>query len=58
MPRTGSGICFLGMSLFLVGERIRIIRKRGEHGQAEETRQRPEALVHSVIPLRTHRHKP
>src|ERR1700737_834982 len=37
-------------NLVMAGKRCRISRKRGEHGQGEETSQRPEALVHSVVP--------
>ena len=44
--------------LLLAGERCRIAQKCGEHRQGEQTSQRPEALVHSVVPLRTNHHEP
>jgi hypothetical protein len=37
------------LNFLVAGERYRVIRKRGDHGEREETSQRPEALVHSVI---------
>jgi hypothetical protein len=46
------------LGLLLGGERSRIARNRGEHHQGEETSQRPEMLVHSVVPLRTSRRDP
>src|ERR1700681_2669166 len=51
MARPGRRIRLPGMlNLLVAGERYRIIRKRGEHGQGHETSERPEASVHSVIP--------
>ena len=38
------------LNLLVAGERYRIIRKHGEHGEGEEASQRPEALVHPVVP--------
>ena len=50
----GRRFCLLGMvSLLVTGSRCRITRKRGEHGQGAQTSQRPETLVHFVIPPRT-----
>ena len=47
-------VCLLGMvSLLVAGNRYRLARKRGEQSQGEQTSQRPETLVHSVIPPRT-----
>jgi hypothetical protein len=44
-------VCLLGMvGLLVTGSRYRITRKRGEHGQGAQTSQRPETLVHFVIP--------
>src|SRR5438552_4865925 len=44
----------LGMlSLLVSGNRYRLAGKRGEQSQGEQTSQRPETLVHSVIPPRT-----
>jgi hypothetical protein len=37
------------MNMLVAGARGRIIRKRREQGEGEETSQRPEALVHSMI---------
>jgi hypothetical protein len=37
------------LDLLVAGQRYRIARKRGEHGQGQETSKRPEASVHSVI---------
>jgi hypothetical protein len=43
-------IRFPGMlDLLVAGQRYRIARKRGEHGQGQETSQQTEASVHSVI---------
>ena len=38
------------LNLLVAGERYRIIRKHGEHGEGEEASQRPETLVHPVAP--------
>ena len=52
-------VCLLGMeSLLVTGSRCRITRKRGEHGQGAQTSQRPETLVHFVIPPRTRWQEP
>src|SRR6266852_6306393 len=49
--RPARRICFPGVrNLLVAGERECIARKRGKHGQGGKTSQRPEALVHSVIP--------
>jgi hypothetical protein len=37
------------LNLLVAGARYRIVGKRDEHGQAEETGERPKASVHSVI---------
>jgi hypothetical protein len=59
MPRARRLMRLLGMSgLLMAEERTRIARKWGEHRQGEETSQRPEALVHSMVPLRTNHHEP
>src|SRR6476660_6253994 len=50
----GARACLVVMvSLLVTGSRCRITRKRGDHGQGEQTSQRPETLVHFVIPPRT-----
>jgi hypothetical protein len=50
MARPGRRIRLPGiLNLLMAGERYRITRKRGEHGQGQETSERPEASVHSVI---------
>jgi hypothetical protein len=50
MAHLARGVALLGMlNLLVVGARYRIVRKRGEHGQAEEASERPKASVHSVI---------
>lgn len=55
----GARVCLLGMvSLLVTGSRCRITRKRGEHGQGAQTSQRPETLVHFVIPPRTRWQEP
>src|ERR1700726_1053249 len=38
------------VSLLMAGGGWRIGRKSGEHGQGKETSQRPQALVHSMVP--------
>src|ERR1700676_821192 len=48
---------FLGVLLMVVPRR-RIRRKDGEHGKGEETGQRAQAPVHSMVPLRISSHKP
>jgi hypothetical protein len=49
--RLARRICLSGgLNLFVAGERRRITGKRGEHGQGDDASQRPQALVHSVIP--------
>src|ERR1700737_5400777 len=51
MPLPRCLMRLLGMRGLLVADmRYRITRKRGEHGQGEETSQRPEGLIHSVVP--------
>ena len=51
MARPGRRIRLPGMlNLLVAGERYRITRKRREHGHCQETSERPEASVHSVIP--------
>jgi hypothetical protein len=50
MADLGRRICLAGvLNLLVAGARYRIVRKRDEHGQAEETGERPKASVHSVI---------
>jgi hypothetical protein len=59
MARLARRIRLPGMlNLLVAGERCRIARKRGEHGQGQEPSERPEASVHSVIPPRTHWYEP
>jgi hypothetical protein len=51
MPRPRRLVRLPGVfNLVMARERDRVSRKRGEHGQGEETSQRPQALVHSVVP--------
>jgi hypothetical protein len=50
MAGLGRRIRLPGMvNLLMAGQRYRIARKRGEHGQGQETSERPEASVHSVM---------
>jgi len=37
------------LNLLVAGARYRMIGKRGEHGQADQTSERPKASVHAVI---------
>src|ERR1700675_4571037 len=49
---------FSRVLLLMAGPRGRIRRKDGEHGKGEETGQRAQAPVHSMVPLRESSHKP